>query len=102
MCATMQEDVTQCHAAAVLSRYNYLLSVYLCGRHRLVSRHGLKQTDFLPLPRAAESLLLSAAATSGACAATGTVPDRYVRCAGQPRGLKGQSAWDLIVCRTLA
>lgn len=36
-------------------------------------------------------LLLSAAATSGACAVTGTVPDCDVRCAGQPSGLKVQS-----------
>lgn len=81
----------------MLLRYNYLLSVYLCERHRLVRRHGLKRTDFLPLPCAAESLLLlSAAATFGACAVPGTVPDCAVRCAGQTRSLKVQSEWDLI------
>lgn len=49
-----------------------------------------KRTDFLPLPCAAESLLLSAAPTSGACAVPGTVPACAVRCAGQSSGLKVQ------------
>lgn len=55
-----------------------------------------KRTDFLPLPCAAESLLLllSAAPTSGACAVPGTVPACAVRCAGQSSGLKVQP-----VCR---
>lgn len=55
-CLNLRSCSTRCRslrAASVPRRRNYLLFVEVGERHRSERRHGLKRTDFLPLPCAA-------------------------------------------------